>query len=68
MFERWTDVVAAAAGAMAVAYVFWEIARRQRQLRDLFYILDGDDAGITLDLEHMVQIGAVRPLAPTGAV
>jgi hypothetical protein len=66
MFERWTDIVAAAAGAAAVAYMFWEIARRQRRLRDLFYILDGDDAGITLDLERMVRTGALRRLVPTG--
>ena len=64
MFERmsWTDILASVAGAAGVALVFWEIARRQRKLRDLFDVLDGDDAKLTDDLEHLVASGALRPI------
>jgi hypothetical protein len=38
MFEQWslTDVLAGGAGVVAVAYVGFELSRRQRKLRNLF--------------------------------
>ncbi len=63
MFETWTDVVAAAGMAVAVTYVGFEIAQRQRKLRDLFEVLDGDDAAITARLEQMVEAGLLKPVA-----
>jgi hypothetical protein len=63
MFETWTDVVAAGAAAFAIAYVGYEIAQRQQQLRDLFEVLDGDDAAITVRLEQMVEAGLLTRIA-----
>jgi len=61
MFESWTDIVAAVGMGLAVAYVGYEIAQRQRKLRDLFEVLDGDDSAITARLEQMVEAGLLKP-------
>ncbi len=65
MFERWTDVVAGVAVAVVLAYMFYEmdreIDRRQKKLRDVFYVLDGEDAAIFDRLEEMVSTGLLRP-------
>ncbi len=65
MFERWfgtwTDVVAGVAAAAAVAYMVYEVDRRQRKLKDLFYVLDGDDRAVFDRLEEMVQTGRLKP-------
>jgi hypothetical protein len=63
MFESWTDVVAALGTALAVAYVGYEIARRQRELRELFQVLAGKDRAITARLEQMVDAGLLKPIA-----
>lgn len=63
MFESWTDVVAAAGAAFAVAYIGHEIAQRQQQLRDLFEVLDSDNSAITARLEQMVDRGLLKPVA-----
>lgn len=63
MPERWTDIIAAVAAAAGVAYMIWEIGRRQRELQDLCYVLTGEDAHLTLQLEHLVRTGALRPVA-----
>ena len=67
MFERWTDIVAAAGGALAVVYLLFEIAGRQQKLRELFNVLDGEDAGLTKDLEELVIAGVLRPFTASGA-
>jgi hypothetical protein len=68
MFESWTDVTAAVGTAAVVAYVFYEIARRQKKLRDLINVLDDDDRKLTEELEELVRIGRLRPVArPTSA-
>jgi hypothetical protein len=67
MFESPTDIVTAGAAAAAVAYLFFEITRRQRKLRDLIDVLDSEDAALTLDLEGLVRTGALRPLTASGA-
>nr|WP_294554417.1 hypothetical protein [uncultured Rhodopila sp.] len=63
MFERWTDIVTSLGLAAGVAYVVWEIGRRQKQLRELFDVLDGDDASITSSLEDLVNSGRLKPFA-----
>jgi hypothetical protein len=67
MFESWTDVVAAGAAAFAIAYVGYEIVQRQQQLRDLFEVLDGEDAAITVRLEQMVDAGLLTPIVGESA-
>ncbi|MGO9945105.1 MAG: hypothetical protein ACLPIC_20425 [Rhodoblastus sp.] len=63
MFERWSvaDVVMGVAVAVVVAYTFYEIDRRQKKLRDVFYVLDGADAAIFDQLDEMVRTGLLTP-------
>jgi hypothetical protein len=63
MFENWTDVTAAVGTAAVVAYLFYEIARRQKKLRDLINVLDDQDRQLTEELEELVRIGRLRPMA-----
>jgi hypothetical protein len=65
MLERYfgtlTDVIAAVAAAAALAYLCYELKRRQDKLRDLFYVLGPDSALMTEHLEALVERGALRP-------
>jgi hypothetical protein len=63
MFESWTDVTAAVGTAAVVAYLLYEIARRQKKLRDLINVLDDEDRQLTEELEELVRIGRLRPMA-----
>jgi len=68
MFERWTDVLAGLATAAVVAFVAWQIARRQKQLRDLMDMLGDEDRLMADDLEGLVRSGALLPLEKFKAV
>jgi hypothetical protein len=65
MFDRWfesvTEVVAAAAAAAALVYLGYEINRRQKRLRDLFFVLGPDSAEMAEHLEELARRGIVRP-------
>ena len=61
MFERWTDVVAGAVAALGLAYLVYEVDRRQKKLRDVFYVLEGEDRAIFDQLEEMVRTGVLTP-------
>jgi hypothetical protein len=63
MFDRFTEVVSLVLGALAIAYLVYEIDRRQRKLHDLWDVLDGEDAVITDTLEEMVERGELLPYA-----
>jgi hypothetical protein len=69
MFDRWfesvTEVVAAAAAAAAVIYLGYEINRRQKRLRDLFYVLGPDSAVMAEHLEELARRGVIRPYRAT---
>jgi hypothetical protein len=65
MPERWSDYLTIFMGALAVGYMIYEIDRRQRKLREVFDVLDADDAAITARLEAMVASGELEPY--TGA-
>jgi hypothetical protein len=69
MFEQWslTDVLAAAAGVVVVAYIGFELSRRQRKLRALFNVLDGADATLTRELSDLVDSGVLRPYSAGAA-
>ena len=62
MFERWTDVLAALATAAAVAFLGWQIARRQKHLRELMDMIGDEDFPIANELEEMVRTGKLRPM------
>ena len=59
MFERWTDVVAGAVVAIGVTYLLYEVDRRQKKLREIFYVLEGEDRAIFDQLEDMVRTGVL---------
>ena len=63
MPERWSDFVTIFMGALALGYFVYEIDRRQRKLREVFDVLDADDAKITARLEDMVASGELQPYA-----
>jgi hypothetical protein len=65
MPERLTDFMALLMSAFAVGYCVYEIERRRRKLRDVWDILDSDDAHLTQMLEEMVARGELQPY--TGA-
>ena len=69
MFERyfgtWTDVMAGVAAFAVVAYLVYEVDRRQKKLKDLFYVLGPDSAVMTDHLEELVRRGMIKPLRKT---
>lgn len=48
-------------GVMVIAAVGFEINRRQRQLREVYDVLDHESRHIASQLEEMVQQGALQP-------
>jgi hypothetical protein len=71
MFDRWfgtvTEVIATAAAAAAVICLGYEINRRQKRLRDLFFVLGPDSAVMAEHLEELARRGVMRPYQPTAA-
>ena len=65
MPERWSEYLTIFMSVLAVGYLVYEIDRRQRKLREVFDVLDAEDAAITARLEDMVASGELQPY--TGA-
>jgi hypothetical protein len=63
MPERWSDYFTMFMSALAVGYMIYEIDRRQRKLREIFDVLDAEDAAVTARLEDMVASGELQPYA-----
>jgi hypothetical protein len=61
MLDRFGEAVSVVLGALALAYLVYEIDRRKRKLRDLFHVLDGEEADISADLLSMVDSGELQP-------
>ncbi|HYP37970.1 MAG TPA: hypothetical protein VEQ62_16680 [Stellaceae bacterium] len=61
MPERWSDYLTIFMSALAVGYMVYEIDRRQRKLREIFDVLDAEDAAVTARLEDMVASGELQP-------
>jgi hypothetical protein len=61
MLDRFGEAISVVLGALALAYLVYEIDRRKRKLRDLFHVLDGDEADISADLLSMVESGELQP-------
>jgi hypothetical protein len=64
MNEQFGNIVAGLAAACAVAYFGIEVARRRRQLRELYDVLGTEDRHICIALEQMVEDGALTPWTP----
>jgi hypothetical protein len=61
MLDRFGEVVSVVLGALALAYLIYEIDRRKRKLRDLFHVLGSEEADISADLLSMVERGELQP-------
>lgn len=61
MLDRVGEAISVVLGALAIAYLVYEIDRRKRRLRDLFHVLDGEEADISVDLLSMVESGELQP-------
>ena len=66
MFDRVGEVVSVVLGALALGYLIYEIDRRKRKLRDLFYVLDSEDADISAELMGMVDRGELQAYSRGG--
>jgi hypothetical protein len=71
MFDRWfgsfTEVVTAAAAAAVLIYLGYEINRRQKKLRELFFVLGPDSTLMAEHLEELARRGVIRPYRRTAA-
>jgi hypothetical protein len=61
MLDRFGEAISVVLGALALAYLVYEIDRRKRKLRDIFYVLDSEEADISADLSSMVESGELQP-------
>jgi len=59
--DRFGEIVSVVLGALAVAYLAYEIDRCKRKLRDLFYVLGSEEADISAELADMVESGELQP-------
>ena len=48
-------------GAVMVAAIGYEINRRQKQLREVYDVLDKDTQHVAFQLEDMIQQGKLKP-------
>ena len=63
MLDRFGEAISVVLGALALAYLVYEIDRRKRKLRDLFHVLGSEDADISAELVDMVESGELQPYA-----
>ncbi len=61
MLDRFGEAISVVLGALALAYLVYEIDRRKRKLRDLFHVLGSEEADISADLMSMVDSGELQP-------
>jgi hypothetical protein len=61
MFSSATEIITTAAAAAVLVYLGFEINRRQRKLRERFYVLGPDSAVMAEHLEELARRGVIRP-------
>ena len=66
MFDRVGEVVSVVLVALVPGYLIYEIDRRKRKLRDLFYVLYSEDADISAELVDKVDRGELQPYSRGG--
>jgi hypothetical protein len=66
VFDRVGEVVSVVLGALALAYLIYEIDKRKRKLSDLFHVLGKDDANLSAELISMVDRGELQPYTRGG--
>jgi hypothetical protein len=65
MVDSFTEVATAVAAAGVLIYLGSEIKRRQKKLRDLFYVLGPDSTVMADHLEELARRGVIRPYRPS---
>jgi hypothetical protein len=60
MLDRFGEAISVVLGALALAYLVYEIDRRKRKLRDLFHVLGSEEADISAELLSMVESGELQ--------
>jgi hypothetical protein len=61
MLDRFGEAISVVLGALALAYLVYQIDRRKRRLRDLFHVLGSEEADISGELLNMVESGELQP-------
>jgi hypothetical protein len=61
VFENFSDILSGAVALVAVSYLFFEIEKKRKRLRELFNVIDADDAVMFGQLEEMVVAGVLKP-------
>ena len=68
MFETFSDVFMGFVSLVAVAYLASEISKHNKNMKDMIYILDDEDAKLTGELEELARVGLIVPYEGAPAV
>jgi predicted HTH domain antitoxin len=61
--EQVTNALTTALAAVFLSAMIVEIRRRQKQLQELYNVLDVQDKQIVMELDGMVERGEIKPYA-----
>ncbi|QJD30861.1 hypothetical protein [Methylococcus geothermalis] len=61
--EQVTNALTTALAAIFLSAMVIEVRRRQRQLQELYNVLDAQDKQIVMELDRMVELGEIQPYA-----
>jgi hypothetical protein len=61
VFESFGDILSGVVAVVAVSYLVFSIEAKRKKLRELFNVMDGDDAEMFVYLEDMVSSGKLTP-------
>jgi hypothetical protein len=61
MFETFSDAFLGLVSLVAVTYIGTELVKHNRIMKDMIYILDGEDAKLTAELEELARVGLIVP-------
>ena len=59
--EQASNAITLIFGIALVAAVGFEIQRKRNKLRELYNVLEADDAKVVAELDHLVDIGKLKP-------
>jgi hypothetical protein len=59
--ENLSHTITTIIGVAMVGWIAFEIDRRRKKLREVYNVLESKDKHIIGDLEHMVELGLLKP-------
>jgi hypothetical protein len=59
--ENLSHTVTTIFGVAMVGLIAFEIDRRRKRLREVYNVLETEDRHVVGDLEHMVELGLLKP-------